>query len=456
MALALLTATAARADESVTALVGGTIVDVSHRGASTDDIANATILLRGTRIEAAGPSGAVAVPPGATTVHIDGKYVVPGLVDGFTGMKTQAEANALLYEGVTTIGATGDDRRGTIFLAADPSPNVYAIDSVGSTDDWSLLRGDPNWRDRLADGSQAAELDPDVTRAQLAEIAHRGTRAVWVGHNISTANALAIIRDAAAKHVVTYGEFVATPYRAAIEAGVTVLVHTTRLELGLAPEPLLELAAHDPDGRGASAAYLALDQIDPADLSVARYGDLIAAHHVALMPTFSLFYAVLPGHRNLWTEKAASILDAKTMLFTTDPATGELHFPSSKVAASMQAYAAHSFALDRALIARGAPVLAASGAPWQGTLPGISMHTELEMLVRAGLSPRAALAAATGNYAEIFGWAELGAVAAGRRADLLVLDADPARDTANVDRIDSVYLAGEKLDRDALLRKPAQ
>ncbi len=431
------------------------MVDVSHGGTGTHDIPNATVLLSGTRIQAVGASGAVAIPQGAAVVHIDGKFVVPGLVDGFTGMKTQADANAMLYEGVTTIGATGDDRRGTIFLAADPSPNVYAIDSAGSTDDWSLLRGDPNWRDRLADGSAAAELDLDVTRAQLAEIAHRGTRAVWVGHNITTENAKAIIKDASARHLVTYGEFVATPYQAAIEAGVTVLLHMTRLELGLAPTPMLEFAVHDPDGRGASAAYLALDDIDPANPAVAKYGDLIAAHHVALMPTFSLFYAVLPGHRNLWKEKAAATLDAKALLFTTDPATGDLKFPSDKVAASMRTYAAHSFALDRAIMARGAPVLAGSGAPWQGTLPGISLHTELEMLVRAGLTPRAALAAATGNYAELFGWAELGAVAAGRRADLLVLDADPSRDVANADKIDSVYLAGEKLDREALLRKAA-
>src|SRR6202000_2966866 len=79
--------------------------------------------------------------------------------------------------------------------------------------------------------------------------------------------------------------------------------------------------------------------------------------------------------------------------------------------------------------------LAASGAPVEGTMPGISMHTELEMLVRLGLSPREALAAATSNYAVQFGWTELGQIAPGRRADILVLDGDPTASIWNARRI---------------------
>src|SRR6202012_5706345 len=69
--------------------------------------------------------------------------------------------------------------------------------------------------------------------------------------------------------------------------------------------------------------------------------------------------------------------------------------------------------------------LAATGAPAFGSMSGISMHTELEMLVRLGLSPREALASATNNYALQFGWNELGQITPGRRADILVVDGDP-------------------------------
>jgi imidazolonepropionase-like amidohydrolase len=84
------------------------------------------------------------------------------------------------------------------------------------------------------------------------------------------------------------------------------------------------------------------------------------------------------------------------------------------------------------------------------------MHTELELLVRLGLTPREALAAATSNYSERFGWRELGLVEAGRRADLLILGADPTADISNTRNIQSVVLDGVVLDRPGLLNLARQ
>jgi imidazolonepropionase-like amidohydrolase len=86
-----------------------------------------------------------------------------------------------------------------------------------------------------------------------------------------------------------------------------------------------------------------------------------------------------------------------------------------------------------------------------GTMAGISLHTEMELLVRMGLSPREALAAATNNYSLEFGWNELGLLAPGRRADVLVLDADPTQNIWNARRISGIVMDGNVLDRDALL-----
>ncbi len=85
-----------------------------------------------------------------------------------------------------------------------------------------------------------------------------------------------------------------------------------------------------------------------------------------------------------------------------------------------------------------------------GTMPGISLHTELELLVRLGLSPREALAAATNNYALQFGWRELGEIAPGRRADILVVDGDPTVSIWNVRRISTLLLDGNVVDRETL------
>ena len=91
------------------------------------------------------PAGAVAIPKGARVIDCTGKFIIPGLVDGFAGMNSQGQANANLYMGVTTVVARGDDRRGLVDFAANPSPHLYLMDSVGATDNWSLLAKQPEW-----------------------------------------------------------------------------------------------------------------------------------------------------------------------------------------------------------------------------------------------------------------------------------------------------------------------
>ena len=107
--------------------------------------------------------------------------------------------------------------------------------------------------------------------------------------------------------------------------------------------------------------------------------------------------------------------------------------------------------INEAFFAAFPHYLAASGAPVHSALPGISMHTELELLVRLGLSPREALAAATNNYSLQFGWNELGLIAPGRRADILVVDGDPTQNIWNARRISGLIMDGNLIDREALL-----
>jgi len=81
---------------------------------------------------------------------------------------------------------------------------------------------------------------------------------------------------------------------------------------------------------------------------------------------------------------------------------------------------------------------------------GWTMHTELENLVAAGLTPAEALAAGTRNAAEILRLDDLGTVAQGKSADFVVLDANPLDDITNTRKIDRVYLRGRAVDRAAL------
>jgi imidazolonepropionase-like amidohydrolase len=78
---------------------------------------------------------------------------------------------------------------------------------------------------------------------------------------------------------------------------------------------------------------------------------------------------------------------------------------------------------------------------------GWTMHTELENMVAAGMTPADAVVAATRTSAETLGLDTLGMVAPGKSADFVVLDANPLDDITNTRRIADVYLRGRRVDR---------
>jgi imidazolonepropionase-like amidohydrolase len=87
-------------------------------------------------------------------------------------------------------------------------------------------------------------------------------------------------------------------------------------------------------------------------------------------------------------------------------------------------------------------------------VPGDSLHEEVRLLVReARMTPLDALRAATRDAAVFLRRdAEIGTIAAGKRADLVLLDADPLADVAHLSRIGAVVLRGRLFDRPALAR----
>jgi imidazolonepropionase-like amidohydrolase len=82
---------------------------------------------------------------------------------------------------------------------------------------------------------------------------------------------------------------------------------------------------------------------------------------------------------------------------------------------------------------------------------GWADHHELAHWVQLGLTPSQAIVAATATPAELLGIKDMGTLAVGKSADFIVLNANPLDDIRNSRQIDSVYLRGAKLDRDALL-----
>ncbi|MDR3750607.1 MAG: amidohydrolase family protein [Terracidiphilus sp.] len=449
-------------------LAGGTIVDVTDWGHSAKDLPDAVVVMRDGRIAEVGSRQAVTIPKGARVIDCTGKFIIPGLVDGYAGMNSQGQANANLYMGVTTVVTRSDHSHGLTDYAANPSPHLYLINSIGVTDNWNLLIRQPAWTPKLREGMRIAELSPEDSLRELNDSARLGMRVVLLGHNLTAANTQWIVTRAHQMGLVTYGEFVATPYSVGVTAGVDVLLHMSRYVLGVIPDELQRPLVDDPGGAAANTAYDYSERLPPTDLHLRTYARFLAAHHATLMPMFSLYFLNLPGHRNLWKEPAASLLNPAHMYQPSDRATGELSYPipawAHKLPATGQRWMEESqrkkadqaamrlWRINETIFSAYPRYLAASGAPLHGAMPGISLHTELEMLVRLGLSPREALAAATNNYSIQFGWSELGLIASGRRADVLVVDGDPTVNIWNARRISGLIVDGNLLDRDELLK----
>jgi imidazolonepropionase-like amidohydrolase len=104
----------------------------------------------------------------------------------------------------------------------------------------------------------------------------------------------------------------------------------------------------------------------------------------------------------------------------------------------------------RQFAAAGGRLAAGTDAANQMLVPGYSEHRELELLVRAGLTPSEALRAATGTAATLLGVDSLGLLAPGKAADLLVLSKDPLVDIRNTRAITSVMARGYLLDVDSI------
>ena len=448
-------------------LTGGTLIDVTDWGHSARDIQNVVVIIRDGKISEVGPAASIVIPKVARIIDCTGKFIVPGLVDGYAGMNSQGQASANLYMGVTTIVARSDREHGFVDLGANPRPNIVPIDSVGTTDNWSLLAKQPAWMSKLHEGVRPIELSPEDSGKQLNDTARLGTRVIFIGHNITAANTQWIITRAHQLEMITYGEFISTPYGVGVEEGVDALIHMDRYDLGLVPDELQRPLVDAPEGPSANTAYDYSQRIPPTDRHVSAYAKFLASHHSALMPTLSIYFVNLPGHRNLWKEPAAALLNPANLFNPTNVQTGEMDYPLPAWTRHLPAVgqrwmeenqrkkeaqdAMRMWMINSTIFSAYPHYLAGSGAPVDGSMPGISLHTELELLVRLGLSSREALASATNNYALQFGWNELGLIAPGRRADVLILDGDPTVSIWNARRISTLIEDGDVIDRDALL-----
>ena len=375
------------------------------------------VLIRDGRI--ASVAANITAPAGASVVNAAGMTLLPGLIDSHTHAFGDALEQALVF-GVTTeidmFAEVNDARqkrseqkKGNVAHRADiysagtlvtapkghgteygmTIPTISSPDSAQAFVDARLAEGSDFIKIVYDDGAAYGRPIPTVSRETLKAV-------IDATHKRGK---LAVVH-------VGQADFA----RNALEAGADGLVH---LFTDKSPSP--------------------------------DFGTLAASKKAFVIPTFTVLTSITgkPGAGDLFADSSLARFVSTTGRGTIGTAfpfnpTGR---PSRTVDVAVEAV--------KQLLAAGVPVLAGTDAPNPGTAHGIAMHKELEYLVNAGMSNVQALAAATSVPAKTFSLADRGTIAAGKRADLLLVRGDPTVDIKATRLIEAIWKGGARVDREA-------
>lgn len=438
------------------ALIGATLYDGSGGPALSD----AVIVTRDGRIESVGPRATTPVPEGVDVVDLSGKFVVPGLIDthvhysqtGWADGRPDARdlRDVHPYEQVAAELEARPDRFHRAFLAS----GVTAVFDVG---------GFP-WTRRLGAGTENSTVAPHVAatgallatwvpsqlalpdRSQFVLIEDSETvRRTVRAHAAAGSDAIKvwfIVRDPS--DVAAAAPLVAAAGDEARALGLPLVVHATQLEAARASlEAGAALLVHSVDDAPVDAAFieaaLAAGTAYCPTLTVGRgYEQLYRGElNEELRDQLALVHPSIAERVEQTTELG---LDPR---FTEERLAGWAEAQERE----RELMAANLLALHRA----GVPVVAGTDAGNPLTLHGPSIFPELEAMQAAGLSPLEVLTAATRDAARAMGRGEdLGLIAPGRVADLLVLTEDPAQDVSALRSLTQVMRAGALQSRESL------
>ena len=424
-----------------------TVIDVAGGPSRTD----ATVVIRGNRIASVGTADSVA-PADARIVDGRGKFLIPGLWDMHVhaAWPNMAAAVAELFvaNGVTGVrDMWGDqsvirDWRARVDERDGKHPRLVAAGN--------LLDGpEPVWPNSIRVGSA------EDARKIVRSLQHDGADFIKVYSHLPRDEYLAIA-DESRKLGIPFAGHVTIAITAgdASDAGQRSIEHLTGVALACsALEPVIvEQAAAMIASRGwaaASAFERGAGAIIDSTYDATRcqaLAERFVRNETWQVPTLTVRYNIthlddpalendprlryVPRFvRQRWYDRAETI----------DRGTAR--------AAAQQAQYQREVSIVGQLFRAGVPIMAGTDELNPYCLPGFSLHDELARLVDAGLTPLAALQSATLNPAKFLHATDsLGTIAAGKVADLVLLDADPLADIHNVSRIVAVVANGRLID----------
>jgi imidazolonepropionase-like amidohydrolase len=389
------------------------------RGARVFDgttiVENQTVVISSGKIAAIGTT--VDVPASAIEVPGQDRTLLPGLIDSHVhvgiGSATEALQQSLAF-GVTTV----------LDMWTTPVFSTWKELETADRTDLASIRGAgngatvPGGHPTQMDGGAGASSTPTLSTPAEAEafVAARiaegsdfikiiyGDQAVF-GRSLPTLDEPTIAALVAAAHArgrLTVAHISDERYaRGAIAAGVDGLAH---LFVGTTVSP--------------------------------DFGRFVASKGAFVIPTLAVlrWMCGMPDGPNI-AKDASSLTRIKPQFRNLLNVPMSSPMPSCSVLSQV----------IQQLVDAGVPILAGTDAPVPGSAHGASLHWELEHLVEAGMTPAAALAAATSVPARIFRMTDRGRIAPGLRADLLLVEGDPSRDVRATRRIVAIWKRGLRL-----------
>jgi imidazolonepropionase-like amidohydrolase len=434
-------------DDRVIALTHVRVIDGTGAPARADQ----TIVIRDGVIESVGRT---APPKGAKVLSLEGRTVFPGIVGmhdhlfmtafrftsrGEAVWLNQAGVSAprlYLASGVTTIRTTGSlepyadlELKHRIDADVTPGPRMFLTGPY-------LEGPEPIF------AQMHVLTGPEDARKTVDYWADQGMTSFKAYIHITRAELDAAIGAAHARKLKLTGHLCSIGFRDAAAAGIDGLEHGFVVNADLAPGRKGDTCP-PPDEIGKT-----LGALDPAGPEATEMIADLVKHHVAITSTLAVFEPLTKSDVGprvlelLAPDARESLLRAKMRQAT---------------APDYWAWAPGAFAkelvLERAFVKAGGTLLAGSDPTGiGGVLAGLADQRQIELLVTAGFTPVEAIHIATQNGADFLGeGAHFGTVAAGKRADLVVVKGDPSTKIEDIEHVEMVFKDGVGYDPEKLI-----
>jgi imidazolonepropionase-like amidohydrolase len=405
-----------------------------------------TVVVRDGRIAEIGATRNVKVPSGARRVDGRGKYLIPGLADMHTHLYSDGdvpdsvgkyELGVMVANGVTA----------TRLMIGTPEHFTLRREvEAGRIAGPQLWIASPQFTGK-EDVNSRVVTTPEDARVAVKEMAEKGYDFIKLTLFITPAVYDAIVDEAKRQRIPVVGHVdPEVGVARALQARQQIEHLDNYLESVLADSAPMKTSVSD-RGLFRPKYWESLDWID--DRKVERIAGETARAGIFTCPTLTVFKTAFALGQSL--EEIQSRPDWAIM----PPELRKLYLGAREKYWSQAAseerrmrYVEVRNRLVKAIADSGGKVMAGSDTPEWFFGYGWTIHREMESLVAAGLTPYQALAAATRNPAEfVHASKEWGTIEKGKRADLLLLEANPLEDIRNTARIEAVSVGGRWLDR---------